>query len=73
MMVVHVMAWVEVGGWGVTEGHTATIRRSAGSFPRQQAKLAQVGHLLILVTAALPENAGSLRMLGWVVVRHIEG
>ena len=41
---------------------------------RQQAELTQLDHLLILITAALPENTGSLRMLGWIIVRrHIEG
>lgn len=55
---------------------TATIDRSCGLFPGQQAKLAQVDYLLGLVIAALsaglPEYSGSLKIL-IVVRRHIDG
>lgn len=54
-------------------GLTATVHRSADNlFARQQPKLTQVDHLIILVTAALPEDAGALRILRWLAVRHIE-
>lgn len=60
--------------WGWQRRHTATIHRSSRLFPREQPKLAEVNHLLVLVTAALPENPGSLMKLTRVVVRrHIEG